>query len=1020
MNISQLAFQYRKVVFILLIALLVYGAVSYFTLPAQEDPHITIREATVITRFPGLNPERVEQLITKPIEEHIREMSEVEEIRSTSLTSQSIIHVEFYDRYFNLKDIFQTLRNKVDDAQAKLPEGTLPSHVNDERGDVAMITLALTANGFGFGEMRDMAEHIRDVLYTVDGTKKIDVLGVQEERIYLEMSNIKLSQLGITPQTMIQILQSQNIIRPGGVVDTGSRSFVIEPTGNFDSIEAIEETPIPIPNSQDTIALQDIASVRQGFVDPPRQLCYFNGEPAIMFAISMLPTQNSLEYSPRVVSVIDDIRQTLPIGYNLDIATYQADQVAKTVNSVSVNVLQTLGIVLLVVMIFLGARTGLIVGAIVPMVMLVTLALMSLYGLALERMSLATLIISLGLLVDNGIVIAEDFKRRMEEGFSRDEALRDCGKELAFPLLSSSLTTILFFLPLMLAEHVAGEYTRSISIVIFMTLLSSWVLALCVTPTLCHAFLNAPAGSASSENQESLVHKIYKGFLGAILRFRILFMIVMVVLLVGAINLMGYIPNKFFPDSDRQQLLVYVEMPADNSSRRTNQRMQDVFAWLDNEEAFPYIDSFAGYVGFGGPRFVLSLAPEDPADNIGFVVVNVSSPDAMNKALTELRDGFLTTFPDMSVRVSRMFLGPSDSSKLEVQIKGPDADYIYATAQDIKRLMRQIPYTIDIRDDWQNRIVNVDVLIDQQRARRAGITSADVAWSLQGFYSGQVISEFRQGDTIIPIMARSQSDDRYNLDRMRSINIFSSSSNTFVPLYQIAEFGPEVQFSRIQRENMFRTVTIEGKNLAITAEDMKAILDPKLESIRDELPVNHWIEYDGVIADSMDAQKALSANLPVVLGIIVVLLVLQFNSYRRPLIILATIPFCIIGVSVGLLITGSQFGFMVTLGLYSLAGIILNNGIVLIDKMDLERAEGKSTRDAIVSACVLRLRPILMTTVTTILGLLPLVLSRDPLFYGMANAMAFGLGIGTVLSLGVVPVLYSLLFRDSKPETGPA
>lgn len=1014
MNISQVSFQYRKVIFVFLLAMLAYGAVSYITLPAREDPQIIIREALVITKYPGLNPERIENLITKHLERHIRQIPEVEEIRSSSVTGKSIIHVEIADKYFNLDSIFQDLRDKVSDAQKELPQGTKPSVVNDEMGEVSIITLALRGDGFDFGEMYDMAKHVRDVLYTVEGTKKIELLGVQEERIFLETSNIKLAQLGITPNELIQVLQTQNIIRPGGAVDTGDRAFVIEPTGNFESVEEIGNTYIPIPNSQDMIAFRDIASIRRDYVDPPHEPCYFNGEPAIMFAISMLSGYNVLEFSPRMKEKIEAIEQTLPVGYELDIATYQAEQVAKTVYSVSYNVVQTLVIVLFVVMIFLGMRTGLIVGAIVPIVMLVSLALMNMYGMELERMSLATLIISLGLLVDNGIVIAEDFKRRLEMGDSRDKALKDCGSEMAVPLLSSSLTTILFFMPLMMAEHVAGEYTRSISIVIMMTLMSSWLLALCVTPTLCHYFIKVTPSADTDEMtalNKTWMNRRYSAVLRWMLRHRFLFLMVMVGLFFGAIALMTVVPKKFFPDSDRTQILTYVELPAGTTPRSTNRRMQDVFEWLKDQERFPHIESMVGYVGFGGPRFVLALSPEDPADNKGFIVLNINSEEAMDETLDRLRVGFVEHFPDMFVRVTRMFLGPSDSTKLEVQVKGPDADFIYNKAKQIEDILRKIPGTTDVRNDWENRIINVFVEVDQQRARRAGVSSEDVAKSLQTYFSGQEITEFREDDDLIPIMVRADAEDRFNLDRMRSINVFATARNTFVPLYQVANFAPHVVFSRIERENMFRTVTVEAKSLTMTAEDLKTIVDPQLVEIGKSLPINHSIEYDGVISDSTDAQEALSANLPLVLGLIVVLLVAQFNSYRRPLIILATIPFCLIGVSVGMLITASDFGFMVTLGLYSLAGIILNNGIVLIDRIDMEVASGTRIQEAIVSSCVLRLRPIMMTTVTTILGLLPLILSRDPMFYGMANAMAFGLGIGTVLSLGLVPVLYSLFFR---------
>lgn len=1026
MNISEIAFHYRKLVGLVMIIFVLFGAYSYVTLPSREDPQITIREAVVTTTYPGLNPERVEELITVKLERAIRKIPELKEIRSSSTAGRSTIHVVIEDKYFDLDMIWQDLRDKVAEARAELPTGTGAPHINDTFGDVAVITLALTADGFDMAAMHDMSKHVRDVLYGVEGTKKIEIWGVQDERIFLEVSNARLAQLGFGPEQIAAALERQNIIQPGGFVDTGAARFIIEPTGNFTSLDEIGETLIAHPVTGDLTPVSDLVTISRGYIDPPVRTSYFNGKPAVILAISMLDGGNVLEYAPRMRAAISDVTATMPVGMALDIATYQADQVEATVKGVSSSVVQTLLIVLVVVMLFLGVRTGLIVGAIVPFVMLTTVALMQFTGLELERMSLATLIIALGLLVDNGIVIAEDFKRRLELGNSRDEALRACGKELAVPLFISSLTTILVFLPLMLAQHAAGEYTRSISLVILLSLLTSWVLALCVTPVLCYFFIRVDVhaeGTDAGEGQDVAVpatgilgdlYRRYEAFLHLILRARTVFVAVIIAVFIGSLALMGLVPQQFFPDSDRAQVLVYVELPAGTSTRTTDRRMRDVFAWLNTDAVAAHATSYSGYVGYGGPRFVLSLSPEDPADNTGFLVLNIDDPDNIDDTIDELRIGFRENFPDMFVRVTRMFLGPSDSSKLEVQVKGPDADILFQKAQDLQALLRSVPGTIDIRTNWQNRITKVVVKVDQQRARRAGVTSTDIAQSMDAYFSGTHVTEFRDGDDIIPIIMRADADERFNLDRMRSLNVYSEGRGTNVPLFQIAEFEPRNQYARIEREDMFRTITVEAKSLTLTSEDLQKLIASDIEALGADLPLNHHIEYDGVIAESVEAQKALQANIPIVIGLIILLLVAQFNSYRKPIIIVLTIPLIMTGTAIGLLVTGSAFGFMVTLGIYSLAGIIINNAIVLIDRIDIEKADGKSDYDAVVSACITRLRPIVMTTITTVLGLLPLIVSRDPLFYGMANAMVFGLAVGTILTLGVVPVLYSLLYGVKK------
>ncbi|MBT4759433.1 MAG: efflux RND transporter permease subunit [Nitrosomonadales bacterium] len=1021
MNISELAFKYKKIFIFIVLSLMIYGGISYFTLPSQEDPTITNREAIVTTNYPGMSPQRIELLITKKLEENIRKIPEIKMITSISQTGSSIIHVKIEDKYFDLPAIWQNLRNKVKEAEKELPEGTSTPNVNDEFGDVAVITMALTSDGFGMSDMHDMAKHIRDILYGVKGTKKIDLFGIQEERIYLKIESTKLAEIGVTPSQIATALQTQNIILPGGQVDTGARSFVLEPTGDYKDIEELGDTLISVTKSgyktnKDTvITLRDIATIERGYVDPPNKTAYFNGKPAIVFGISMLEGYNLLEFSPRVLKVISEIQETMPFGYTLDIATYQAEVVDATISGVSINVLQTLIIVLFSVIIFLGFRTGFIVGSIVPTVMLITLALMNFYNLELERMSLATLIIALGLLVDNGIVVAEDFMQRLEKGVSRIAALKGVGKELTIPLLTSSLTTILFFMPLMMAESAAGEYTRSLSLVIAMALLTSWIAGLCLTPILCYYFVKIDKKKSQEKESSGIFYKLSSGYgllLKGILKIRFIFLGMMFATFVFSIIASKEVPKRFFPDSDRPQILVYTQLPAGASQREMTDQMKKVFVSLDDRQLFPNIESYSGYVGFGGPRFVLSLAPEDAADNMGFIIINIDDIEKQDSSIGNLESILNDRFPGMFFRVKKMFLGSSDSTEIKLQVVGPDADIIYDKAQQLVDRLYEIPDATDIRTDWQNRTLKILIKVDQVRARRAGVSSTDIAQSLNAYFEGTEITQFREEDNIIPILFRAEDEERFNLDRMRTLNVYSSSKNTNVPLLQIADFEGQNQYSRIARKDLFRTVSVEVRNVNMTAQDFKEVLDPIVDELNEGLPANHLIKYDGVIRESKEAQESLSASVPLVIGLIIILLVAQFNSFRRPLIILITIPLSFIGAVLGLLVSGSNFGFMGTLGLYSLAGIIINNAIILIDRIDLEREMGKKIYDAIISACQQRLRPIIITTLTTTLGLLTLIIPHDPLFYGLANIIAYGLGVGTFLTLAVVPVLYSILFKD--------
>ena len=491
MNISQFAYQNRPLILLIAVTMMVAGALSYFTLPAQEDPEITIREAIVTSSYPGLPAEQVELLMTKPLEEAMLTVKGIEEIRSTSSDGMSVIHVKAYDALApkKLAQTWDEIEEAAHGTAGRLPQGASLPSVNDDFGDVAIITLALTGEDYSMAELFDFSQFARDRLNTIAGTRKVDIIGQQQERIYIEAENAVLAKAGISSSFIVNALQGRNIITPSGVIDTGEKAFSLVTTGDFKSIEQVKNLLIRLPNDNSVLKLGDLVDISHGYADPAPRSAIYNGEQAIVLAIVMQPGQSVINYSKRAKQVITELQQELPVGLNLDIVTWQADQVENAVYGVSINVIQTLAIVLAVVILFLGLRTGLIVGSIVPTVVLATLMIMSFTGMAMERMSLATIVIALGLLVDNGVVIAEDFKRRLAEHGNRDRALADTGKELAIPLLSSSLTTILVFTPLMFAQHSAGEYTRSISLVILITLTVSWFLAMTVTPILCHMFI---------------------------------------------------------------------------------------------------------------------------------------------------------------------------------------------------------------------------------------------------------------------------------------------------------------------------------------------------------------------------------------------------------------------------------------------------------------------------------------------------------------------------------------------------
>ena len=967
-----------------------------------------------------MSTERVEDLITRKLEEKIREIGEVDEITSDSKTGVSLIHVIIKDQFSDLQPIWQDLRNKMDDVVPELPAGTVGPFVEDEYGLTAIATVALWSDGLSLADMRQVARDTRDRLYSLKGIQKVELFGIQEERIYLEFSNSKLAKFGLTPQDISSTLKAQNILLPGGKANVFGQEIVIEPSGNFNDVAEIESVMIPIPGTEKVTPLHDVVTIIRDYVDPPEQPVYFNGHPAIILSVSIMEGVNSVEFGERLQHKIKTIEQTLPIGYKFEFSTFQPDLVKVAVNGAISNLIQTLIIVLTVVIVFLGLRTGLIVGSFVPMAMLLGLVIMSFLDIELQRMSIASMIIALGMLVDNGIVVAEDIRTRMEAGQERLQAVIQAGQTLAIPLLTSSLTTILAFTPMLLAKGATGEYTLSLGQVVTIVLLASWFLAMYMTPAMCFWFMkvNPRDNGASQEDPYSgRFYRYYQVFLQAVLGNRLLVIVILIAAMLAAGYAFRYVVIEFFPAGDRNQFLVYLDQPAGTRTDKTAETVQRLSSWLGNKKVNPEITGTIAYVGAGGPRFFLSLSPMDPDPHLAFMVVNTETNQQVPKMVNRVRQHILDQFPSVRGRVKAMWLGASETGLMEIRIYGPDSEVLAAKAEHLLNKLRSIPGTVDIEQDWENKVWKVSVQVDQARARRVGVTSREIADSLSAYLDGKEITEYREGDIIIPIMGRGLEEERMQISNIRTLNVYSAARKTNAPLSQIADIKPIPEFSRIKRFDQERTITVSAKHQTLKAGELFNALLPTLESL--DLPLEYHWEIGGELEDSAKAQGYLFEWMPACFLLIIVLLVWQFNSFRRAGIILITIPLTFIGAVIGLLVMNAPFGFMVILGLLSLAGIIINNGIVLIDRIEIERNNGLSPYEAIVTAAIARFRPILMTTLTTMLGLLPLIISKDPLFYGMACVIAFGLLVGSLLTLGVVPVFYSLFMGVNRPGKSP-
>lgn len=1014
---------------ILVQVLIVFVGLAIFpTFPKLEDPAIIIREVVITTYFPGMPPDRVDRLITRPIEEEVRTMGVVDsidksscKIRSTSKFGESVIHVTVKDDIPSkeLTRIWRRFREKMDDVKGKLPKGAIGPTVNDEFGDTAVATIALLSDGFTMAQTGETARDTREKLITLPGIKKIELYGVQDERIYVIFSNAKMASLGISPEQVERALVGQNVLPPGGALNIEGTEFLIETSGKFKNMEEIGELLVSTGESGRPIALRDIATIKRGYVDPPVRPVYYNGQEAIILSLCLLPGVDAVTFGSGLMKRMKEIENSLPWGYSFELATYQPDLIKASVNNMVANVIGSLIIVLVVVVIMLGIRTGMIVGFFIPLVMLTGLIAMQCCDIEMQRLSLAAMIIALGMLVDNGICVAEEITTRMQLGTPRRQAVLESGRILAVPLLTSTLTTVFAFCPMFLQDGGAGDYTKSLGAVITILLLASWLLSMISTTSACNWFMKVaplpknPDGSLPDPYTGKL-YKSYQAVLEWMLAHRSLVMLMVLASLALSFYAFKYVPKTFFPPGDRNQYLIYLDFPAGTRIEETDETTKNIAKWLQNKKINPEITSTIAYVGSGGPRFYLSLSPDDPESNYSFIIANTVSNSQVDAMVGKTRQYLLDEVPNVRGRVKAMWLGATETGLLEIRFCGPDKDLLLSMADELQEKLRTIPGTVDIRQDWNNRVFRIRVDVDQNRAQRSGVNTQEIADAMDLFISGKQLSDYYYGYTSIPIVARGLEEERNAADQFYTMGIYSKSLERNIPLTQIADIYAKGEYDRIKRYNQEDTVTVSAKSTIMTAGELLKNIKPALEKMN--FPADHHWAVGAEIEESGKSQRRLAKWFPICFLGIIVLLVWQFNSFRRATIIILTIPLIFIGAVIGMLVMRADFGFMVILGLLSLAGSIVNNGIILIDRIETYRNDGMEPYEAIVKTCVNRLRPIFLSVSTTALGILTLIYPYNPLFYGMGCVIFFGLMIGSVFTLGFVPVMYSVFFGIKPPR----
>lgn len=1018
LNLTRFALGHRRLTLFGAVLVLLAGIAAFLNFPSQEEPSITVREALVSVANPGMGSERMEALVARPVEESLREIAGIKTLATVVRPGSAIIQLTAYDDVQDLPALWQRVRAKAAEASAALPVGSIGPFVDDDFGRVAVATIAVTAPGFSMSEMRAPLRRLREQLYTVPGTQKVSLTGAQEERVYVSFERARLAEAGISPAAIAAQLRSQNMVEAGGLVSAAGLALTVETSGEVHGVADLERFMVSVPGTGGAsreVPLAQLAQVRVLPADPPDSAAIYQGQPAVVVAVAMMPGYSIGRFGKALRAKLGETAQLLPVGYQQHVVTFQADVVERQMGRMHHVMGETIVIVMAVVMLFLGWRTGLIVGAIVPLTILGTLITMRVLGIELQTVSIAAIILALGLLVDNGIVIAEDIERRLAAGEERALACEEAGRTLAIPLLTSSLVIVLTFSPFFFGQTSTNEYLRSLALVLATALLGSWLLSVTVTPLLCVYFARAHGASDGGAHYDSRFYRAYRTVIKALLEHKVLYLGVMSLLLAGALAVLVQLPYDFLPKSDRLQFQIPVTLQPGSDARETLRTVRSVSHWLADRKANPEVDSSIGYVADGGPRILLGLNPPLPGPNIAYFTVSVRPDTDIDTVIARARAYLLAHYPDVRAEPKRFSLGATEAGVAIYRVVGPDEAVLRQSAAAIGKLLRQLPGTEDVQDDWQARVPRYTVAVDQLKARRAQVSTADVAQALQLRYSGVAVSQVRDDGQQVPIVLRGDAAERGQAGSPLDTMVYPASNAAPLPLGAIATVLRDSEPSKIVRRNLTRAISVSGHNPGLTAAEIVQRLAPDIAAL--PLPPGYRIELGGELEDTAAANDALMEFMPHALVAILLLFIWQFDSFRKLVIIVGSIPFVLIGAALALVLTGHPFGFMPTFGLLALAGIIVNNAVLLLERIEAELATGLARREAVISAAVMRLRPIVMTKLTCIVGLVPLMLFGGPLWTGMAICMIGGLALGTLVTLGLIPVLYDCLFSLRLAET---
>ncbi len=1015
MDVAEFSIKNRLIMFIIIALVMMGGWFSYQNIARFEDPEFTIRTAQIITSYPGATPEEVANEVTETLESAIQQLGEVDEVRSVSSAGRSEISVDILysasPTKESLQSIWSKLRNKVNDATGQLPPGAGTPYVADDFGDVYGLSYLVTGDGYSPAEVHEYVRGLRTELLEVDDVAKVQLFGARQEAIYVEVSRERANALGLSVEQIYSDLAQQNSVASAGDLQFGDRRTRLQITGEIGSVDAIRSLVISTATSGQIVTLRDVATVTRDYIDPPSNLVRWNGQPAIAFGVSNVSGANVSKMGEAIDAKLEESKALRPLGMEVHSFYHQGTVTTEAVSNFAVNVVAALVIVLVTLFFFMGLRSAIIIGATLVITIAATLAVMYVWGIPMHRISLGALIIALGMLVDNAIVVTEGILVGTQQGRKKLDIAKEIVQRTKWPLLGGTLVGIIAFAPIGFAPGSTAEFTGDLFWVVMISLLFSWIFAITLVPLLGDLLFVESEGEVEEKPEHPFFAR-YRALMRQVLARSNLAIIAVVAMFILAIFGFGFVKSGFFPPSTSPQIVVDFSMPEGTDISVTDGNMRQLEGFLDGLEG---IEGVQTLVGQGTLRYMLVYAPESPSSAYGQFLIRTESYDAIADLLPQIQQHIDANFPDAQAKVWQFQLGPGGGSKIEAEFSGPDITILRELADQAKAIMAADGRAISIKDDWRQPVSVVEVKYDADSGRRLGISREDLANALRTNFSGRDVGVYREDDQLIRIISRAPARERLDETALQGVQILSQSTGEAVPILEVVD-GFETVWQNAKLRRVDRVWTINAQADPLPGELASALferLQPQIEEM--PLPDGYQLKWNGEFGDSAEANDSLASTLPLGFLAMVLVVVVLFNALKQPLVIWLIVPLALIGVVIGLLVTDTAMEFMAILGLLSLSGLLIKNAIVLVDQMDLEINEGKPRFDAVLDSAASRVRPVMMGSLTTVLGVIPLFL--DAFFKSMAVVLVFGLTFATLLTLIILPVFYAKFFGITADET---